>query len=79
MSYRSITRVVVAGLLGLAAAAAVSPTAQALDVTAEQRSACMGDAFRLCSSEIPDVDRVLACMRVHKASLSDHCRAVLPR
>lgn len=78
MSNHRVTRVVVAGLLGLAAAA-VPLKAQAFEVTDEQRSACMGDAFRLCSSEIPDVDRVLVCMRLHKASLSDHCRAVLPR
>src|SRR5258707_9601613 len=34
------------------------------------------DAFRLCSSEIPNVDRVTICMRKHKASLSDGCKAV---
>ena len=28
----------------------------------EQEQACTGDAFRLCSSDIPDVDRVTACM-----------------
>ena len=30
--------------------------------TPEQEQACTGDAFRLCSPEIPDVDRVTACM-----------------
>ena len=78
MSIHRSSSIVVAGLLGLAAIA-LPLRAQALEVTAEQRSACMGDAFRLCSSEIPDVDRVLICMRSHKSSLSDHCRAVLPR
>ena len=73
-----VSRRIATALLGLALGA-VPDTARALEVTSEQRSACMGDAFRLCSSEIPDVDRVLVCMRVHKASLSDHCRAVLPR
>jgi hypothetical protein len=30
--------------------------------TAEQQQYCSGDAFRLCGSEIPDVDRITACM-----------------
>ena len=30
--------------------------------TPEQEQACTGDAFRLCSAEIPDVGRVTACM-----------------
>jgi hypothetical protein len=42
--------------------------------TADEQQACSGDAFRLCSSEIPDVDRVTACMVVKKAQLSPGCR-----
>ena len=42
--------------------------------TAEEQQACQGDAFRLCSSEIPDVDRVTACMIARKAELSPGCR-----
>jgi hypothetical protein len=30
--------------------------------TPEQQAACSDDAFRLCSADIPDVDRVTACM-----------------
>jgi hypothetical protein len=44
--------------------------------TAEQRAACTPDAFRLCSSEIPNVDRVVACLVQHKANLSKPCQAV---
>ena len=44
--------------------------------TAEQQRLCSSDAFRLCSSEIPNADRVTICMRKHKASLSDGCKAV---
>jgi hypothetical protein len=40
---------------------------------------CTGDAFRLCSSEIPDVSRVTACMMQRRASLSAGCRAVMDR
>ncbi len=44
--------------------------------TAEQQQLCTDDAFRLCSSEIPDVDRVTACMVKHKAELSPACKSV---
>jgi hypothetical protein len=43
--------------------------------TADQQQACTGDAFRLCGSEIPDVDRVKACMIRNKSQLSPECRA----
>jgi len=44
--------------------------------TPEQEQMCTGDAMRLCSAEIPDVDRVTACMIQKRASLSDGCKAV---
>ena len=44
--------------------------------TAEQQQLCTGDAMRLCSSEIPDVDRVTACMVQKRAQLSDGCKSV---
>ncbi len=31
--------------------------------TPEQRAACMGDVFKFCSSEIPNVAKVTACMK----------------
>jgi hypothetical protein len=43
--------------------------------TPEQEQACTGDAFRLCSAEIPDVDRVTACMVRNRSQLSPPCRA----
>jgi hypothetical protein len=43
---------------------------------ADQQRLCMGDAMRLCSSEIPDVERITACMRRQRANLSDGCRSV---
>jgi hypothetical protein len=43
--------------------------------TPEQEQACTNDAFRLCSAEIPDVDRVTACMVRNKSQLSPGCRA----
>ena len=44
--------------------------------TQEQQQLCTGDAMRLCSSEIPDVDRVTACMIRHKSELSAGCKSV---
>jgi hypothetical protein len=44
--------------------------------SAEQEQLCTGDAMRLCSSEIPDVDRVTACMIRNKSQLSEGCKSV---
>jgi hypothetical protein len=44
--------------------------------TQEQAQLCSGDAMRLCGSEIPDVDRITACMARKRAQLSEGCRAV---
>lgn len=49
--------------------------AQAFEVTEAQREACTPDAFRLCSAEIPDADRVAACMKANVRHLSAACRA----
>ena len=42
--------------------------------TQDQEQACTNDAFRLCGPEIPDVNRVTACMARHQAELSPGCR-----
>jgi hypothetical protein len=42
--------------------------------TDEEQQACTGDAFRLCSAEIPDVERVTVCMVRNKSRLSPACR-----
>jgi hypothetical protein len=47
--------------------------------TMEAQQMCSGDAFRLCSSEIPDIPRVTACMVRHRSDLSPGCRAVMER
>jgi hypothetical protein len=43
--------------------------------TPEQEQACSGDAMRLCSAYIPDVDRITVCMTQNKSQLSPGCRA----
>ena len=42
--------------------------------TPEQQQACSDDAFRLCSADIPDVERVTACMVRNKSQLTPGCR-----
>ena len=56
--------------LSAAASAAYADDAQQM---------CTGDAFRFCSSEIPDIPRITACMIKHRAELSPGCRAVMNR
>jgi hypothetical protein len=64
----------VALAIGLCAAStstfAFSPEAQQM---------CTGDAFRLCSSAIPNVSAVTACMLKQRANLSAGCRTVMDR
>jgi hypothetical protein len=43
--------------------------------TWEQQRACTPDVWRLCSAQIPDVGRIVACLRRNGAQLSDRCRA----
>lgn len=47
--------------------------------TAEAQRQCTGDAFRLCSSEIPNVSRITACMARNRSSLSSGCRVELDK
>jgi hypothetical protein len=47
--------------------------------TPEQQQACQNDAFRLCGPEIPDVDRVTACMVQKKSQLSPGCAVYFQR
>lgn len=58
----------------IALAAALLPT-RGEAYSQDQQSACTPDAFRLCSSDIPDVDRITVCMIRNKAQLSPACRA----
>ena len=44
--------------------------------TMEQQMACTPDVMRLCGAQIPDVDRIVACLRYNMPQLSEPCRAV---
>jgi hypothetical protein len=58
--------------------AAVSSTAS-FAFSSEAQQQCSGDAFRLCSSEIPNIPKITACMIKHRADLSSGCRTVMDR
>jgi hypothetical protein len=69
-----------AGLtLGLALGLTMLPAASRAFTQDDQRRFCTGDVFRLCSSEIPSVERITACMMRQHASLSEGCRRVFGR
>jgi hypothetical protein len=44
--------------------------------TMEQQMACTPDVWRLCSDQIPDVNRIVACLQRNTPNLSGGCRAV---
>jgi hypothetical protein len=44
--------------------------------TFEQQLACTPDVWRLCATEIPDVNRIVGCLRQNTPQLSGSCRAV---
>jgi hypothetical protein len=41
-----------------------------------QQMACTPDVMRLCSDQIPDVSRIVACLRQNTPSLGNSCRAI---
>jgi len=44
--------------------------------TFEQQLACTPDVFRLCGEQIPDANRIVACLRQNTSQLSGPCRSV---
>jgi hypothetical protein len=60
-------------MLALALAVWMWPVASRA-YTPEQQQACSDDAFRLCGADIPDIDRVTACMVRNKSQLTPGCR-----
>jgi hypothetical protein len=60
----------------IAIAIALPSSASLAQGTRAQRMACSGDVWRLCSSAIPSVDRIVACLKRERARLSPGCQAV---
>jgi hypothetical protein len=63
--------------IGAAVLATVLATSSAgfAEGTPEQRSACMGDAFKFCSAEIPNIPKITSCMKANYSKLSPGCKA----
>ncbi|VIO66861.1 hypothetical protein [Bradyrhizobium ivorense] len=68
-----------AAALAFAAAVSSLSSTASFAFSAEAQQMCTGDAFRLCSDEIPDIPKITACMIKHRAQLSSGCRVVLDR
>ncbi|WP_310633376.1 MULTISPECIES: hypothetical protein [unclassified Paraburkholderia] len=64
-------------MLGLAlASAAGAGQAASQD---EQEHACRGDAFHFCASDIPNKEKITACMKQHYDELSPPCKAMFKK
>jgi hypothetical protein len=63
-------------LIGCGIALQSTALSQEYRGTWEQQRACTPDVWRLCGAQIPDVDRIVACLRRNTPNLSDRCRAV---
>jgi hypothetical protein len=44
--------------------------------TQEQQQACTPDVMRLCADSVPDVNRIVTCLRRNRSNLSAPCGAV---
>jgi hypothetical protein len=66
-------------ILTIATTVLVLSAHQSFAFSAEAQQMCTGDAFKLCSSEIPSIPKVTACMISHRAQLSSGCRAVMDK
>ncbi len=62
--------------LMLAVGGTQAALAQEYRGTWEQQMACTPDVWRLCSDQIPDVNRIVACLQQNTPNLSSGCRAV---
>jgi hypothetical protein len=70
------------GLLALALAITSPAFAQgynAASTSQADQQACEPDVYRLCNDYVPDVDRIVACLKVNRRNLGPACRAVMAR
>ena len=70
-------RIVLSLAIAIGATGAIAPaSSQEYRGTWEQQMACTPDVWRLCGDQIPDVSRIVACLRQNTPQLSNNCRAV---
>ena len=70
----SLRSQVASACIAIVVASYVTPSAAA---TPEERVACTPDVVRLCSSDIPNVERIVVCMKRERTKLSPACAAVV--
>ena len=58
-------------------AVAMPSMSHAQSTEEERRSACTGDALTYCATEIPDRQRIRACLVAKRAQISPECRTVI--
>ncbi len=66
-------------ILGFALSLSALSSTQSFAYSEEARAQCTGDAFKLCSSDIPNVSAVRACMMRHRAQLTPGCRTAMDK
>jgi hypothetical protein len=66
-------------ILAFAASVSALSSTASFAFSAEAQQMCTGDAFRLCSSEIPNIPKITACMMKQRSNLSAGCRIVMDR
>jgi hypothetical protein len=66
-------------ILAFAVSIATLSSTSSFAFSAEAQQMCTGDAFKLCSSEIPNIAKITACMLKNRSSLSAGCRTVMDR
>src|ERR1700716_4082133 len=72
-----VHRILLSVAISIGCGIAASPaSSQENRGTFEQQMACTPDVFRLCSEHMPDVGRIVGCLRQNTAQLSNSCRAV---
>ncbi len=47
--------------------------------SADDQLACTPDVYRLCASQIPDEDAIVACLKKNRAALSPACGKVFSK
>ena len=77
MTFHRTSRIAL--LLAIASAATAISVAPSLAFSSEAQQMCTGDAMRLCGHEVPNVQRITACMVRNRAQVSPGCRAVMDR
>jgi len=73
-------RLVPLAALAVSGALAIPAASQSASAyTAAEAKHCMTDAFKLCSKQIPDVDKVAQCMRDKRSELTPGCAEAVDR